>query len=614
MLLIPILVSCALAASQELSVPTARPLFGDWLRHESVVLDVAWVGNERLVTVDTAGTVTIWNRETRAREAAVVCEGAYDIETVAGLDGVPTGFALAYRGESPRVELRSPLTDSPTWTVEGSTGPIAVGEIGERVIAIDGEVVNLINVATGEARPVYEIGDWAVADVHFDRDDLAILTINRPKALGRAGTEFESSASLALVGALNGELRVVEPLEEAPWRVARLVERWIVFAEDARAWALSPSGGVNDPVELGSGPILCADDGGERLAAIGVDGILRSSTLDRNTVEVGGFVSRSAVQLVRSPTSAEYAVVIGTTVAIVDAEGLDRGGAMGPSAQVSDLAFAADGESLVVGSYDRSVRLVALADGRTLDRGEAAGIVHAVAYAPQAGGSGLWVARGGFLEARGYGEEGGERRSSADTENAPWTDLTVAGDRVVAGLAGGRMMVLDASSLEPVWSSSGARGAQPQVAAAGDSVVLGGSGVLHVSLEDGSKRGELGDLGAPVMQIALTADGTRGALGLASGDVATFELGEPSVVDTVANHRGRCSALALDPAGRRLASIGTNSDALQVTTLDGDGREVAKQELPWVGPPCTALAWSPDGRTLAAGRLDGAVIVYRFED
>lgn len=593
-----------------------RALFGDWLRHESLVADLCWVDDGTLMTLENSGRTTLWDLANRTVVSRMDAPGLVDIEAV-DLAGGGRGYVLAFAGERPRVELRNSLDARPTWVVDGLLGPLATDGMGERVLASrDGELV-LVDLDSGEGRPVFEFGEWSVADVCFDRGELAIVTVNRPKQLGRSGTESEPAASLAVVGAAAGELHMVEPLEEAPFRVVRIDETWTVMTVDGRAWQLQTIGGLEGPETVTPDGLLCTDRGGDRLTFLGPQGRIQRVAEPGRPVEQGEFVGAGASRIERAPDGVRFAVSLGTVVRIVDGAGADRGGARGFSARVSSLEFSSGGERLLAASYDHTVATLDPADGAVLTRDRAAGIVHAATWASVGDTTGrAWVARGGRLEFRPDAEGGGARVESMSfgEVGVPWTDVCATGGRIFAGIAGGELFAVDLAAGEPVFGSRGARGSRQLVAALGDHLLLGGSGLLELSPTDGAMQSQLGDLGAPIESLVLSNGGARAALGLANGAVAVLATGPLEVLETVAVHRGRVQALAIGGEGRRLASIGTNDDELTITDLAVDGTAVSTRTLAWEGPACTALAWSPDGRQLFAGRIDGAIQVYSLAD
>jgi hypothetical protein len=598
----------------------ARELFDPWLRHEALVLDVEWYGQGRLVTLDAGATITAWRLESREVAIRSKVAGVVELETAVDAAGDPLGLVLAYGGEQPRIEFRESSDRPPSWVADGFRGPIAVGPTARRLVANDGERLVFLDLATGAASTLFELEGYDVTAVRFGGEEVATLLLNRSKLAGLAGTEYEPAAILSVIGAEARDRRVLETYEVVPTQLARLGSRWVAIDGEGRL--VSGSAATGEIADLFEAPVLCTDAGGETLLAVDAEGFLRSVEGSDGPVYRQGFVGVGARQLERSPDGSVWAVADGTTVRLVDARGDDRAGAAGPGAQVSSVAL--EGGRVLIGGYDRTVRAIELEPPGSADLWTAAGIVHSAVFSPASGEVALaWVARGGRLERRAPAAFGNARdvERSAEEPDTPWTGLAAIDGALFASLGDGRAIGFDASTLRRRWTTGGLGGVPSHVAAGGDSVVVGGSGLVHLSAADGARRGSLDGLGAPVESLALTADGRLGAAGLADGRVLSFLSAGPVEVATLAEHGGRVRALALSADGTLLASIGPRDERLTLTRLDAEGRSVGRTLLDWSGAPCSALAWATsegeDGRrvrTLVAGRSDGSVRVERFGD
>ncbi|MCC7361987.1 MAG: hypothetical protein IT317_21060 [Anaerolineales bacterium] len=131
-------------------------------------------------------------------------------------------------------------------------------------------------------------------------------------------------------------------------------------------------------------------------------------------------------------------------------------------------------------------------------------------------------------------------------------------------------------------------------------------------------------LGAPVYALAFSPDGTLLATGSAAPDsqVRLWRVADgavdPNPLAELAGHTGDVRALAFAPSGAWLVSggapapTGPDDETVRVWTLAATGAEEAQVLRPDLGA-VFGLAWSPDGKTLAAGGSDGVVTVWNAE-
>ncbi len=285
------------------------------------------------------------------------------------------------------------------------------------------------------------------------------------------------------------------------------------------------------------------------------------------------------------------------------------------------LAFAPNGQTVAVGTtHGVDIRLLAVATGKETGRlGPHRGWVHSLAFSPDgktlAAGRAdhtvqLWdivkrrvraVCRGhgGEVHAVAYGPDSRQVASTgADNQVRVW-DAATGKERLTlrVGAMGG---------------STEANGLA--FTPDGKTLAVGGSHLVRL-LDVGNvapERLTLRAHGAGMLAMALSRDGKVLATGSRTGDGGADvgevkvwhlgDLGKPAHVFRAhrgPEHRGRVTALAIDPRGGRLASGG------------GDGRvhlwalgKPDDQKPRQLGKPSGkvfALAFSPDGRTLAAG-------------
>jgi len=152
-------------------------------------------------------------------------------------------------------------------------------------------------------------------------------------------------------------------------------------------------------------------------------------------------------------------------------------------------------------------------------------------------------------------------------------------------------------------------------------------GVLLWHADDLRPRGGLAAGDGGVLALAWSPDGERLAVGYADGSVALWDPRTGARRAGAGRHDGRVHALAWSPGAATLASGGAGGEvwlwdraaaAVRARLVDrrlreslakslhGDASSAAVRQAAGV----FALAWSPDGRTLAAARRIGAVSLW----
>ncbi len=124
--------------------------------------------------------------------------------------------------------------------------------------------------------------------------------------------------------------------------------------------------------------------------------------------------------------------------------------------------------------------------------------------------------------------------------------------------------------------------------------------------EAGARNSTFAASGAQANAVAVSPDGKQIASGLGA-DILLWDAASGSLLRTLAGHRRNIGALAYSPDGATLASGGWDGDVIlwnaksgdKLRTLQGHKRDVA------------GLAWSPDGKRLAStGSGDNQVLLW----
>lgn len=275
-----------------------------------------------------------------------------------------------------------------------------------------------------------------------------------------------------------------------------------------------------------------------------------------------------------------------TTVALVAGRGAARSGREPPAvpAQILrghtdiiwSLAWSPDGTRIASGGDDRAVRIWQVASGKQVRKLEHRARVDVVAWSPD----GRWLATGG------------------DEQTISLWDMERDGSRPARILPGHRGSI---DSL--AWSPDGKRLAS---GAWDDTVRIWelGSGRVEFTLRGHSN---------PVDAVSWSPDGKQ----LASGsDDDTIRIWNTTTGGQEQMLRGHVGALDWSRDGAWLAS-GDADSTVTVWRAPGPAKLGPpgarwKKALTLRGPANSidALAWSPDGRRLAAGAVDGGLYVW----
>jgi WD40 repeat protein len=134
---------------------------------------------------------------------------------------------------------------------------------------------------------------------------------------------------------------------------------------------------------------------------------------------------------------------------------------------------------------------------------------------------------------------------------------------------------------------------------------------LHETLTGTGYLGSLGHEGA-LRAVAFSPDGEKIAFG-GERDVVLDDLtrpGRPGGNRETLPQAARVNALAFAPNGWTLAAAGDDGKVLLWNTSDPDTRPRLRQTLDGHAKPVDAIAFTPDSRTLAAAGDDGKVLLW----
>jgi WD40 repeat protein len=292
---------------------------------------------------------------------------------------------------------------------------------------------------------------------------------------------------------------------------------------------------------------------------------------------------------------------------------------LGHTGWVDSVAFSPDGQRIVSGSRDATVRVWEAATGReVLCLKGHTGRVECIAFSPDGqriiSGSGNFDGAGRPLpgEVKVWDAKQGRELLSLRTGYVRCVAFSPDGQRIASGDADGTVHVWDPATGREVLFRKVHRSIVRSLVFIPDRqriASVGGDGAVRV-WEVATGREVLSGKGhAGIVEcVAFRADGQRFVSGYSDGTVRVWETATGREVLCLKGHGGTVECVAFSPDGQRIVSGGAGGAA---RVWDAEtGREL----FPLVAPSdgnLLSVAFSPDGQRFVSGFSDGTLRVCR---
>ena len=576
------------------------------------------------------GWVRIWSGEDGSHVRDLDSRG---YGAIVGLSVSPDGSRLAvgtrheclmlFDWSTGRQIFARPETGSlPAWHPDGD---LIVGEYGPMLRVVDPETATVLREIDHDLFTVEEVL------VSPCERFVAVRSLNRAKLLRRGGTEDQDRSAVFLRDAQSLELIAAIPFADASALA-------MVFSNDgALLYIADDLGRVDKYDTVNRKELAVAAGDNEAIFAIAIDGDSKQLSLARlggavdrmdcATMERTGRWSWGRLPYDRLLTRAKDGALLCLTAGVVELRRPEDGTpVMAPARHVNvvtSLAYSPDGQWIASGGHDSTVRIWRAKDGEPLGEPLFHGgwIFDLTWLPPGAGGAALASAcRDGGVYLWTLGAQPRAERLDTGPLAVTSIDVDPTGQWLAAGIADGNALVL--SLVDDTQSEVGAEaygrfqslgGLETTARFAGSVArgVIAGADLRVYNFEKLEELASLGEFGVPVRRMDVSDDGRLVAVGLADGNVRVLEIDGGKRRPPLLGQLGRINGLALSPDGRRVAAVSEFGDLILVWDT-ATSKEVAR--FAGQGAPLSAVAFAPDGKSIATGAFDGTILTWRLEE
>jgi WD40 repeat protein len=292
--------------------------------------------------------------------------------------------------------------------------------------------------------------------------------------------------------------------------------------------------------------------------------------------------------------------------------GKQTGALKGHEASVCSLLLARDGKTLVSAAHDGTMRLWDVTGGKQQPRviRRNTGDSDALALTKD----GKFVATAGLNNTiRIFETASGKEVTGNDGPQAGLGSIALSADgkRLVTASATGVVYVWDAAAGTILRNWATRQGGETVIALSpdGKTLVTGADTLKVWDADTGAARGDLPvDEGEAVVSLRFAPDGRLLAIGTRDGNVTLWDVPGHKALHRVAYPKAPY-ALAFTRDGGRLAVSGTSKIMLFDTRSGKEVKQLASKSegTPASHPDVAALAFAPDGKTLAVAGYDAVV-------